>query len=34
MTRLRRAALIGVAIVMVMEVTVYLALSNVMDSVE
>ena len=34
MTRLRRAALIGVAVVMVMELTVYLAVSGVMDTLE
>ena len=34
MTGLRRAALIGVAIVLVVEMTVYLSLSGFMDSVE
>lgn len=34
MTKLRRAALIGVAIVLVVEMTAYLAVSGVMDSLE
>lgn len=34
MTKLRRIALIGIAAVLVMEMTAYLALSNFMDSVE
>lgn len=34
MTKLRRAALIGVAFVLVMEFTAYLAVSRFMDSVD
>jgi hypothetical protein len=32
--RFRRFALIGVAVVLVMELTVYLAISNIVDSTE
>lgn len=34
MTRLRRAALIGVAVVLIVEMTVYVAISGFVDSVE
>lgn len=34
MTRLRRIALVGIAVVLVVEMTAYLAVSGFMDSVE
>lgn len=34
MSRMRRFALVAVAVVLVVEVTAYLAVCNVMDSVE